>query len=137
MLMVVESWPGLPPGGKWPSQDMVACFSAEQTVSLRALQSSSLSHKANYLRYFYLFLCPLQGLENQEVGLLSESWKTQLLTMSVSAHQQNLTSLLEEFQLEQLAVETFPVEVSFSLSFLLASRRAAATSMVCCEPGPR
>merc|ERR1712088_1292443 len=92
MLMVVEPW---------PSQDMVACFSAEQTVSLSAL-----------------FLCPAQGLENQEVGLLSES------------------SLLEEFQLEPLAVETFPVEVSFSLSFLLASRRAAATSMVCCEPGP-
>lgn len=80
-----------------PSQDIVACLSAELTVSLRAL-----------------FLCPLQGLENQEVGLLSES------------------SLLEEFQLEQLAVETFPVEVevSFSLSFLLASSSAAATSMV-------
>ena len=46
----------------------------------------------------------------------------------LSAHQ-SLTSLLEEFQLEPLVVETFPVEVSFSLSFLLASRRAAATSM--------
>ena len=54
----------------------MACFSAEQTVSLRALQSSPLSHEANDLRYFYLFLCPLQGLENQEVGLLSESWRT-------------------------------------------------------------
>ena len=37
--------------------------------------------------------------------------------------------MLEEFQLEPLVVETFPVEVSFSLSFLLAARRAAATSM--------
>ena len=36
-----------------------------------------------------------------------------------SPHHQYFTSLLEEFQLEQLAVETFPVEVSFSLSFLL------------------
>jgi len=80
---------------------MVACLSAEETVSLRAL-----------------FLCPAQGLENQELGLLSES------------------SLFEEFQLEQLAVETFPVDVSFSLSFLLASSRAAATSMVGTELGP-
>jgi len=97
MLMVLESCPAFGPAGNNPSQDIVACFSAEQTVSLRAL-----------------FLCPAQGLENQEVALLSES------------------SVLEEFQLEQLAVETFPVEpaVSFSLSFLLASSRAAATSMV-------
>ena len=50
-----------------------------------------------------------------------------------SPHHQYFTSLLEEFQLEQLAVETFPVEVSFSLSFLLASSSAAATSMVLSE----
>ena len=112
-----------------PSQDMVACFSDEETVSLRALQQSfSVSRQGDCLRYFYLFLCPVQGLENQELGLLSESCKT--VVTDLSGHQQNITSLLEEFQLEQLAVETFPVDVSFSLSFLLASSRAAATSMV-------
>ena len=118
MLMVVcGSWPAFWAGGNIPSQDMVACLSAEQTVSLRAL-----------------FLCPVQGLENQELGLLSESCKTVITGLSV--HQQNITSLFEEFQLEQLAVETFPVDVSFSLSFLLASSRAAATSMVETELGP-
>ena len=50
---------------------------------------------------------------------------------------QYFTSVLEEFQLEQLAVDTFPVEVSFSLSFLLASSSAAATSMVWSEPALR
>ena len=66
-----------------PSQDMVACLSAELTVSLRALQQySSVSRQGNWLRYCYLFLCPLQGLENQELGLLSESWKRTVITGS-------------------------------------------------------
>ena len=52
-------------------------MSAEQTVSLRALQQSfSVSRQGNCLGYFYLFLCPVQGLENQELPLLSESCKT-------------------------------------------------------------
>ena len=90
MLMVLGSWPAFCPGGNIPSHDMVACFSAEQTVSLRALLTSSVSGKGKCLRYFYLFLCPAQGLENQEVWLLSEScngglWlQVCLLTISTS-----------------------------------------------------
>jgi len=99
MLMVWPSWLCLCPGGNIPSQDSVACFSEEETVSLRAL-----------------FLCPApaQGLENQEL-------------CAVFGWVLSDNSLLDEFQLEQLAVETFPVETS---SFLLASSSAAATSIL-------
>jgi len=99
MLMVWQSWLCLWPGGNIPSQDSVACFSDEETVSLRAL-----------------FLCPApaQGLENQEL-------------CAVLAWLLSDNSLFDEVQLEQLVVETFPVETS---SLLLASSSAAATSMV-------
>ena len=54
--------------------------------------------------------------------LLSDNWKT--LINHRYQLSQLLTSLLDEVQLEQLAVETF-----FSPSFLLASSSAAATSI--------
>ena len=38
MLMVLPSWLCLLPAGNIPSQDMVAAFSEEETVSLRALK---------------------------------------------------------------------------------------------------
>ena len=57
-------------------------------------------------------------------------WQLKILSSSVPTSQQALTSLLEEVQLEQLVVETFPVDTSFSLNFLLASNRAAATSIL-------
>ena len=37
--------------------------------------------------------------------------------------------MLEDVQLEPLVVDTLPVETSFSVNFLLASNRAAATSI--------
>ena len=46
---------------------------------------------------------------------------------------QCLTSVLEDVQLEPLVVDTLPVETSFSVSFLLASSSAAATSITRCR----
>ena len=128
MLMVWQSWLCLWPGGNIPSQDRVACLSACETVSLWVLQGSSQGELSG-LNLCYLFLCPasVQGLENQEAcavldRLLSDSCKA--LINHLSQLSQLLTSLLDDVQLEQLAVETF-----FSPSFLLASSSAAATSI--------
>ena len=82
--------------------------------------------------FLTFFFVPPRGWRTRRSHFYPRAGRQWSLGGLRSDDQQNLTSVLEEFQLEQLAVETFPVEpaVSFSLSFLLASSRAAATSMV-------
>ena len=67
MLMVWQSWPCLWPAGSTPSQDMVACFSEEETVSLRALRRRGEDDLGLHI-YLFLWPAPAQVLENQEVG---------------------------------------------------------------------